>query len=153
MPLLFLPHRRKSRASECVIDLVSDTEDDVVSVDPQHASFFRVISWNIDGLSTKSRGFRTAEVLAIIKRSVLPKCHSRLARMPTVTNRIQRSRLFSMHVRSAFFLLTGRGFTSSVCKRLFERAWPTLNWRWAQCTPSSILTTSPLVTTFQLSAY
>ncbi|VDD79721.1 unnamed protein product [Mesocestoides corti] len=58
-------------SSEPVIDLTSDNEDvaeDEMSVDQQHAHLFRLLSWNIDGLSTKSREFRTPSVVSLIKR-------------------------------------------------------------------------------------
>ena len=75
-------------ANAPVIDLTSDTEEDEVmvvdesesteavreedleTVDRQHAHLFRLLSWNIDGLSVQSRDFRTPAVVDLIKRFV-----------------------------------------------------------------------------------
>ncbi|KAM7536537.1 hypothetical protein Aperf_G00000085421 [Anoplocephala perfoliata] len=68
-------------STQPVIDLtVSDKEDeemvsvdgdtshggDFATTDLQHAHLFRLLSWNIDGLSSSSVGFRTPEVINLI---------------------------------------------------------------------------------------
>ncbi|VDM30295.1 unnamed protein product [Hydatigera taeniaeformis] len=48
-----------------VLNEGSDAEEEVV--DKQHAHLFRLLSWNIDGLSVQSRDFRTPAVVTLIK--------------------------------------------------------------------------------------
>lgn len=68
-----------SGAIDSFIDLTSDNEDVVMvssqdeetekkfaTTDHQHAHLFRLLSWNIDGLSRPSRAFRTPEVINLI---------------------------------------------------------------------------------------
>lgn len=75
-----LPERSRpqpqSWSSAPVIDLTSDSDELVVAkegeeteevVDKQHAHLFRLLSWNIDGLSVQSRDFRTPAVVALIR--------------------------------------------------------------------------------------
>ncbi|KAL5965792.1 Tyrosyl-DNA phosphodiesterase 2 [Taenia solium] len=60
-----------------VIDLTSDSDESIVVkegedtevevVDKQHAHLFRLLSWNIDGLSVQSRNFRTPAVVELIR--------------------------------------------------------------------------------------
>nr|CDS18311.1 traf and tnf receptor associated protein [Echinococcus granulosus] len=66
----------QSWSSAPVIDLTSDSDELVVAkegeeteevVDKQHAHLFRLLSWNIDGLSVQSRDFRTPAVVALIR--------------------------------------------------------------------------------------
>lgn len=53
-------------------DKVMDVEvvlpTDLETTDRQHAHLFRVLSWNIDGLSTQSRHFRTPAVVTLIEK-------------------------------------------------------------------------------------
>ncbi|VDO13624.1 unnamed protein product [Rodentolepis nana] len=82
--LAFLFPSRQDQYSdslETVIDLTSDNEDVMVvssgdeakekkfdTTDRQHAHLFRLLSWNIDGLSKESLSFRTPEVINLILR-------------------------------------------------------------------------------------
>ncbi|KAL5106237.1 Tyrosyl-DNA phosphodiesterase 2 [Taenia crassiceps] len=67
----------QSWPSAPIIDLTSDSDESVVIreeedmeeelADKQHAHLFRLLSWNIDGLSVPSRNFRTSAVVALIR--------------------------------------------------------------------------------------
>lgn len=53
---------------EEMVPAVGDTSYDFGTTDLQHAHLFRLLSWNIDGLSIPSVGFRTPEVIKLIRR-------------------------------------------------------------------------------------